>query len=223
MQETGHFAGRARKLGKSARTRAKLMDAAVAVFAGEGFDAASVNRIAQAADVVNGTFYLHFKDKDELIAAVVYGILGEVMEQLNRSMEGIDDAVEWVSVRTRLVVEFMSARPEWGWALTRAAARFQSFRGAVEGRLRQNLERGARQGAFNVKVGDFLVDAHMSITQAAILRRLQGEGGAEAGSEAAELQLRMLGVPAKKARKIAWKALPSLKIDIRHADLPVRP
>ena len=57
------FGEAARGQGKSARTRARLMDAAVAVFARDGFEAASVNEIARAADVANGTFYLHFRDR----------------------------------------------------------------------------------------------------------------------------------------------------------------
>jgi AcrR family transcriptional regulator len=194
----------------------------VTIFAREGFDAASANRIAQAADVVNGTFYLHFKDKDEIIAAVVFGIMAEIIEQLNQEMSGIEDAVEWASLRTRRLVEFAGARPEWGWALSRAASRFQNFRDAITGHLKSNLERGVRQGAFTVEVGDFLIDAMMALTQAAILRRLQGVSGAEAGSEAAELQLRMLGVAAKKAHKVAWRKLPPLAFAIQHADLSIK-
>ena len=68
------FANRARAEGKSARTRARLMDAAVAVFARKGIEAASVNEIAQAADVANGTFYNHFKDKDEIVGVVAFAI-----------------------------------------------------------------------------------------------------------------------------------------------------
>jgi AcrR family transcriptional regulator len=70
IRVTGLFADAARKLGKSERTRARLMDAAVGIFAREGYEAASVNRIAQSADVLKGTLYLHFMDKDDIAAAV---------------------------------------------------------------------------------------------------------------------------------------------------------
>ena len=64
MQPFRLFAPEVASLGKSARTRAQLMDAAIAVLARHGIEAASVNEIARAAGVANGTFYVHFRDKD---------------------------------------------------------------------------------------------------------------------------------------------------------------
>ena len=114
MNQVGLFALEARDLGKSARTRARLMDAAVRVFARVGFEAASVNEIAQAADVANGTFYLHFKDKDEIVTAVAFRIAGDVARQLDEAMSGIDDAVERCSFATRQFIDIAFSEPEWG-------------------------------------------------------------------------------------------------------------
>ena len=47
------------------RTRAELLQAARKVFAERGYHEASIAEITQAADVGVGTFYLHFRDKDE--------------------------------------------------------------------------------------------------------------------------------------------------------------
>jgi len=215
MIELGPFASQARTLGKSARTRARLMDAAVGIFAREGFEAASVNRIAHAADVVNGTFYRHFRDKDDIAAAVAYGIAGEVARQLDAAMVDIDDAVDRTSGATRRFIEFAAARPEWGWSLFRAVWFFRALRETVIAHLRSDLQRGVRQGAFTAEIDDFLVDMHASMTLAALFGRLQGTIGPEAGSKVAELQLRMLGVAAKRARKAAWAALAPLELTIR--------
>jgi AcrR family transcriptional regulator len=76
---------KAKKLGKSARTRARLIDAALAVFAREGLDAASINEITREADVANGTFYLHFKDKDELTSVVALSVAAEIVSEYRRS------------------------------------------------------------------------------------------------------------------------------------------
>jgi AcrR family transcriptional regulator len=51
-----------------------MSDAAVGLFARTGYDTTSVNEIARTADVANGTFYLHFKDKDALVAALRFRI-----------------------------------------------------------------------------------------------------------------------------------------------------
>jgi AcrR family transcriptional regulator len=212
MIELGPFASEARNLGKRGRTRARLMDAAVGIFARDGFEAASVNRIAQAADVVSGTFYLHFKDKDDIAAAVVYGIAGDLARKLNAAMAGLDDAVERTSFATRRFVDFACARPEWGWALFRAVLYFRELRETVVSYLRSDLKQGVAQGVFHVEVDEMLIDTYSAMTMSAVLARLLGSAGPEAGSKVAELQLRMLGVPPKRAKKTAWRDLPAFDI-----------
>lgn len=214
MSQPGLFANAARKLGKSERTRARLMDAAVSIFAREGYEAASVNRIAQAADVVNGTFYLHFKDKDEIAAAVTYRIAAGITRQLDEAMADIDDAVDRTSAATRRFIEFASAQPEWGWALFRAVWSFRDLRENVITYLRADLKRGAKQGAFTTPIDDFLIDTFASMTLSALFNILSRTAGIEAGPKVAELQLRMLGVPPARAKKAAWRKLPKIELSI---------
>jgi AcrR family transcriptional regulator len=198
--------------GKSARTRAKLMEAALGVFARQGFEAASVNEIARAADVVNGTFYLHFKDKNDIAAAVTFGLAADVTRQLDEAMADIDDAVERTSTATRRFIELASAQSDWGWTLWRANRFFPGLRGNVAAPLRADLMRGHEQGVFTVEIDNFLIDIFTSMMTAALFDRLQGTAGPEAGSKVAELQLRMLGVPPARAKKTAWRDLPPLNI-----------
>ncbi|MCK2243750.1 MULTISPECIES: TetR/AcrR family transcriptional regulator [unclassified Crossiella] len=56
---------------RKARTRARIIDAAEGFFAAADADAATIARIAQAADVAVATVYQHFAGKDELHLAVV--------------------------------------------------------------------------------------------------------------------------------------------------------
>jgi len=49
----------------------RLEEAGLAAFLAEGYTAASVERIAAAADVARGTFYLYFKDKEALFVALM--------------------------------------------------------------------------------------------------------------------------------------------------------
>lgn len=200
------------KPGKSERTRAKLMEAAVGVFAREGFEAASVNEIARAADVVNGTFYIHFKDKNDIAAAVTYRIAADITHQLDEAMTDIDDAVERASTATRRFIEFAANEPEWGMALWRAVWFSRDLRGDVAGHLRADLMRGRRQGAFTVEIDTFLIDTFAAMTMNALFARLQKAAGPEAGSKVAELQLRMLGVAPKRAKAAAWKKLEPLAL-----------
>ena len=53
------------------KTRQQILDAALELFAGRGFEGASVRDIAKRADVGNGTVFWHFGDKVQLYAQVV--------------------------------------------------------------------------------------------------------------------------------------------------------
>jgi AcrR family transcriptional regulator len=61
---------------RRARTRADLIAAARRVFAARGFHDASIAEITAAADVAVGTFYVHFRDKDAALAALLAEGLG---------------------------------------------------------------------------------------------------------------------------------------------------
>ncbi len=50
--------------------RERILDAAVRVFASNGFHATRVSEVAKAAGVADGTIYLYFKSKDELLISL---------------------------------------------------------------------------------------------------------------------------------------------------------
>lgn len=211
------FASAARGLGKSERTRARLMDAAVSVFARDGFEAASVNEIAQTADVANGTFYLHFRDKDEIASVVAYRIAGDIARQLDEAMVDMDDAVQRTSFGTRQFIDIACSEPAWGWALFRAVWFLPELRKVSNEYLKADLQRGVREGVFTVPIDRFLLNTYASMILSALQGRLAGDAGKDAGSRVAELQLRMLGVPAAKAKKAAWRKLEPLTLKVSTA------
>jgi len=63
---------------RGARTRDALVSAAGKVFERDGFLSARVTDIADAAGVAHGSFYSYFKDKKEILAAV----LAELQEEM---------------------------------------------------------------------------------------------------------------------------------------------
>tara|TARA_B100000212_G_scaffold208548_1_gene157442 strand:- start:364 stop:1050 length:687 start_codon:yes stop_codon:yes gene_type:complete len=69
-----------------ARIEAKessILDAAEAIFAEAGFDGAKVSDIARAASVAEGTVYLYYKNKQDLLA----GVVGRFWTQLTLGAE----------------------------------------------------------------------------------------------------------------------------------------
>lgn len=66
----GAAPARPRRTRRSARTRERILEAAVEVFARRGFHGARVADIAEQAGIAYGLVYHHFKNKDEILAAV---------------------------------------------------------------------------------------------------------------------------------------------------------
>jgi AcrR family transcriptional regulator len=72
----GNAPPRGARTERGARTRTRLLEAAEQVFTDLGYHEASIVKIAEAAGVAPGTFYLYFSGKQ--------GIFDEVVEDLNR-------------------------------------------------------------------------------------------------------------------------------------------
>ena len=218
VMSAGPFSSEARLLNKSARTRAKLMDAAAEVFAQQGFEAASVNEIARRADVANGTFYVHFKDKESIAAEVAARIGGDITGQIDHAMVDMHDAVERLSFGTRQFIEFGARQPLWGWVLIRSGSYLPAMRRQMETHLYADLERCRLQGRISVAVDAFLVDAIMAVVLSALSARLRGDAEEDAGSRASELILNMLNAPRSLAHEVAWK-----DVKLKELVLTVRP
>lgn len=81
---------------KGERTAARILDAAEAVFAEHGFDAASLREIARRAGLQQPGLYNHFASKRDLYAAVLERALSPMAQAMTESMR---DASSETSIR----------------------------------------------------------------------------------------------------------------------------
>lgn len=66
------------------QTRKKLIDAAISLILENGYDAVTIDQIVERADVGKGTFYLHFKDKENLVWDVIHEGLEQIQKDADR-------------------------------------------------------------------------------------------------------------------------------------------
>jgi AcrR family transcriptional regulator len=71
---------------RRARVRADLLAAARQVFTSHGYQDATITEVTQLADVATGTFYLHFRDKEELFVAVVEEGLDAIRDEIHEAL-----------------------------------------------------------------------------------------------------------------------------------------
>lgn len=82
-----------RKVDKAAR-RAELVEAAATAFAERGVANTAVSDIVERAGVAQGTFYLYFESKDDVLVALAERLVGGVLEVAEVALEGERSAVE---------------------------------------------------------------------------------------------------------------------------------
>ena len=77
----GGPAGGGRRKQQAADTRELLLDAARTVFDERGYTATTVGAITERANTAHGTFYLYFKNKEDVFGQVITGIAAELYER----------------------------------------------------------------------------------------------------------------------------------------------
>src|SRR5271165_3216928 len=66
--------------------RDRILDAAVRVFARKGFYLTRVSEVAKAAGVADGTIYLYFKSKDDLLVSLFESRIDLLLAALDREI-----------------------------------------------------------------------------------------------------------------------------------------
>ncbi|MCI1776993.1 MAG: TetR family transcriptional regulator [Paenibacillus lautus] len=89
-----------------------ILQGALKVFAENGYHRSQVSKIAKAAGVADGTIYLYFKRKEDILIRLFQEKLGELVGKFHESVEGTTDAVE--ALRTVCSIHFseLESNPE---------------------------------------------------------------------------------------------------------------
>jgi TetR/AcrR family fatty acid metabolism transcriptional regulator len=80
----------------------RILEAALAVFAEKGFFVSRVSDIADRANVADGTVYLYFKNKDEILATAISTAFDTFMNNARTELEKISDPAERLRTLARL-------------------------------------------------------------------------------------------------------------------------
>jgi AcrR family transcriptional regulator len=70
---------------RTRRTRQLLRDSLLALILEQGYDAVTVEEITERADLGRTTFYLHYKDKEDLLMKSIEAISNELLAQISNT------------------------------------------------------------------------------------------------------------------------------------------
>jgi TetR/AcrR family fatty acid metabolism transcriptional regulator len=77
---------------KSDEKRRRILQAAVKVFAEKGYHRAKVAAIARGADVADGTIYLYFRNKEDILVSLFDEVMDEHLQQARRELSAVRGA-----------------------------------------------------------------------------------------------------------------------------------
>ena len=90
----------------------QIIDAAVRVFARNGFYNSRVSDIAREAGIASGTIYLYFKTKDDILVRLFRDKMAEFVDALRKQIASAPDAPAKLRRLVRLHFETLEANPD---------------------------------------------------------------------------------------------------------------
>jgi len=195
---------------RKARTRQALIDAAVRLIAEGRGDRASIQEITEEADIGFGSFYNHFDSKEQLFQTAAEEVLERWGKMIDRASAGIRDPAELFAVGTRISGRLGWTHPDIAGFLTGAGLDILDIPTGLAPRALRDIQAGQATGRFTVP------DAEIALSAVAggllgLLRMHQRhpERIRETSvDQLAEAVLRLLGVPASEAGRLATIPLP---------------
>ncbi|HZG72212.1 MAG TPA: TetR/AcrR family transcriptional regulator [Chondromyces sp.] len=91
----------------------QIIDAAVIVIAEKGYHQAQVSKIAKQAGVADGTIYLYFKNKEDILISLFQEKMGEFVEKIEQVIAGKKTAAEKLLVLVENHFEMLSKDRHW--------------------------------------------------------------------------------------------------------------
>ena len=155
---------------KSRETKEEIFQAAKRILQKSGYEALSIKNICEEAGVSNGSFYHHFKTKDDLLSYYIEDqprIRPELLE-LPADVEGVKEGIirvylNYVKYCRELGVEFMAEYYDTKNQALNAAIRTERPYPIVT--VRTYVEKAIKEGVvrLNVEIGAFTTDIRMIV------------------------------------------------------------
>ncbi len=92
--------------------RTRILKSAVKVFAQKGFYHAKVSEIAKNAGVADGTIYLYFKNKDEILISIFEEELGKFITEVHSELAAEADLIAKVRKYIHAHLKFVKKNPK---------------------------------------------------------------------------------------------------------------
>jgi AcrR family transcriptional regulator len=201
---------------RRARTRARILSAAFALFDKRGVDQVTVEDVRDQAGLARGSFYNYFVTYEEMLKALAADIARQINIEQSERFESLPNRAEriWSFVRYG-ILRVASDRP-----CSQILVRITPVVGPLNETMRVHAERELRsaikQKVFDVPSAGVALDLGYGLATMMLQRALNAPLSTKEIEAAGLMFLRAHAVPEVEARRISRLPLPQLP------DLPLR-
>jgi AcrR family transcriptional regulator len=202
--------GTATRASKRERTRRQLIEAAVRVFCVRGVGAATMQEVAQVAQMANATVYNHFASKDALMEGVAVWLAERLCRRIAHSCAHVAEGSERMAIGNRRYLWLADVAPAWAALLLDVAAASPSLLAIVRAYMLADLRLGIRQKAFNVTTEAAAADLVGGTITQAMRMRIAGLAPKNHADAVTTMVLVGLGMSRAAAAAVVRRPLPPL-------------
>lgn len=195
------------------RKREALVRAGTKVMSKKGIDQATMQEIAELADVGAGTVYSYFKSKDDLAIAVLERLMYDLALRIEAVTDLFADPAQVYAFGIRTVIEAATNDVRWRQLLYRSEVIADAMHRMMGPFAIRDLENATKAGRFKVKNASltFRMAAHAMV--GGCLATTQGDYSANAIEEMVVRTLCMTGIGEAEAIELANRERPPLPVE----------
>ncbi len=195
------------------RNREALVVAGYKVMSRKGIDAATMQEIAEAANVGAGTVYSYFKSKDDLAVAVLERLMHDLALRIEAVTDTFKDPAQVYAFGVRTVIEAATTDLRWKQLLYRSEVMADAMFRRMGPFAIRDLENATKAGRFKVAEAPLTWRMASHAIVGVSLAVTQGQLPYEAQQETVVRLLCMTGIGEAEAVDLANRERPPLPVE----------
>jgi len=187
--------------------QARIIEAALPVFAAAGEHAPVIDDFIKAAGVARGTFYNYYKSTAELLEATRKWLDDDLIQSIEGEIGALTDPSERLVLGVRLWLRKAAKDPDWCAFMVKAREVGKLVYESLSGDLRN----GRRAGLFDYSSSDAAFDLVVGTVREAMNRLANGRVRRNFESDVARVILQGLGMKRRAVEALLSRPVPTLR------------
>ena len=165
--------------GRSDRTRSALIAAGFELLVDRPIDAIPIDAVVASAGVAKGSFFNHFRDKQDYAQAIATEVRIELEALVGRANEGISNPVARMAGGMRVAAEFAVSQPKRSAVLLRGQGASAAATHPLNKGLREDIDAACAEGLLRAEARDVGVLYWLGLCQAVMADLVENPGTRE--------------------------------------------